>query len=95
MQIQQVNQINQKKKFAMLNFLHVKLQFYIIVIPSLMSYVYGQNRLPTPPKVIFGGFIPILSDNKFERNPKSLTKYIDTTSRLSVDPTFPICKFIL
>ena len=78
----------------MLNFLHVKLQFYIIVIPSLMSYVYGQNRLPTPPKVIFGGFIPILSDNKFERNPKSLTKYIDTTSRLSVDPTFPICKFI-
>ena len=72
-----------------------------LVLSTVVMSVFCQNKLPTPPEVIFGGFIPIFSKHKIEdeqqleRNSKSLTKYVHGTSGLLEEPSFSICKLKL
>ena len=40
----------------------------VITVLTLIKYLYGQKILPSPPKIVYGGFVPMILDNHFSEN---------------------------
>ena len=40
----------------------------VITVLTLIKYLAAQKTLPSPPKIVYGGFVPIIMDNQFSEN---------------------------
>ena len=40
----------------------------VISVFTLIKYLSAQKILPSPPKIVYGGFVPIIMDNQFSEN---------------------------
>ena len=40
----------------------------VITVLTLIKYLAGEKTLPSPPKIVYGGFVPIIMDNQFSEN---------------------------
>ena len=40
----------------------------VITLLTLIKYLCAQKILPSPPKIVYGGFVPMILDNQFSEN---------------------------
>ena len=40
----------------------------VVTVLTLIKYLSGQKILPSPPKIVYGGFVPMILDNQFSEN---------------------------
>ena len=40
----------------------------VITVLTLIKYLCGQKILPSPPRIVYGGFVPMILDNQFSEN---------------------------
>ena len=46
----------------------VEMSVQVMVVLTVTRCVLGQRDLPSPPKIVYGGFVPIIMDNQFSEN---------------------------
>ena len=65
----------------------------VVAVLTVIKCLHAQKILPSPPKIVYGGFVPIIMDNQFseninvehklsfDRKSKSLPLYTDKISQ--------------
>ena len=65
----------------------------VLAVLTAIKCLHAQKILPSPPKIVYGGFVPIIMDNQFseninvehklsfDRKSKSLPLYTDKISQ--------------